>query len=405
MPELMEIQGGDIPHRAAAGVQEDSNPTPGSGNETKATTSEGGAPEFDSFASHLGAEAGVVPEAVLHAYQPPLVLGAEAAECLSATNKVELGRNESGEWRPVPISRLSGETHLNWVWEGFVADGLITDMYGLWKAGKTTLIAALLVKMAEGGELAGRPVRKGRVLVVTEEPGATWKRRAADMGIQDNVEIISRPFKMRASPSEWEKFTGYLQGISHGYDLIVFDALPNLWPVNQENEAGEVLRALAPLQGCSKKAAILLIRHPRKGDGAEATAGRGSGAVSGFVDIIVEFRRYRSDEKSDTRRVLSVFSREQTFECVVEWDGKTGYRCIGEKAEASQEDRVVVVLNILTEHPGSTTEEVLANWPPGPIPKPGRATVQEDLDKALELESVARTGEGVKGSPFRWSAK
>ena len=39
---------------------------------------------------------------------------------------------------------------INWVWEGFVAQGNLTLLTSQWKAGKTTLASALLARMKIG---------------------------------------------------------------------------------------------------------------------------------------------------------------------------------------------------------------------------------------------------------------
>lgn len=254
------------------------------------------------------------------------------------------------------------------------------------------------------GKRNGDPLRRFADYTA-EESSARWRRRAGEMGIGDHLYVIACPFKKRATWEEWEGFADHLLKLvsEHRYGLVVLDALPNLWPVFKENEAGEVLRALAPLQACAEAgAAVLLVRHSRKSDGTEATAGRGSGAVGGFVDVIVEFRRYRPEDDKDTRRVLSVFSREEPFEAVVQWDGGAQYTAIGDKADATQSDRMNVVFELLSEQPGATIIEVLEAWPQDGVPRPGRRTLLDDLEHALSKGQVTRSGDGVRGSPRRW---
>lgn len=307
-------------------------------------------------------------------------------------------------WHPVALGQVSEEAAVEWVWHGFIARGMSTDLYGLWKTGKSTLLGCLLREMAQGGELAGRPVARGLALVVSEEPAQKWARRCQELGLWEGAhDLIPRPFKKRATWEEWERFLDHLSALvrERGYSLVVLDALPNLWPVTDENDAGEVLRALRPLVGILEAGAgVLLVRHPRKSDGDEATAGRGSGAVSGFVDIIVEFRRYRPEDREDTRRVFSVYSREEPFEVVAEFDGAT-YTDLGSKAEVRRQDRLEAILSLLPpEPPGLTPEEVRQDWPEEP--RPGLTAIKGDLAHLLSAGQVARAGDGRKGSPFRF---
>jgi hypothetical protein len=118
-----------------------------------------------------------------------------------------------GSWLPVPISELDTDTTTatEWLWDGYVAKGHLTDFYALWKSGKTTLLAALLQRMEHGGELAGRTVRPGKALVVTEEPRGKWLERREALDLGDHVHIISRPFPKRPNHAEWHAFTSLHQ--------------------------------------------------------------------------------------------------------------------------------------------------------------------------------------------------
>jgi len=330
----------------------------------------------------------------------------ESAKSVPSSIETELGGTDIKAWQALPLGEAPEGEAVSWVWEGFLARGLTTDLYGLWKVGKSTLLGCLLREMATGGELAGRPVAQGRALIVTEESAAKWKRRAEKLGIPHGFhDIIARPFKKRATWEEWERLVSHLAHLvaERGYSLVVLDALPNLWPVVKENEAGEVLQALRPLVAVTEAgAAVLMVRHPRKSDGEEATAGRGSGAIDGFVDVIVEFRRYRPEEREDTRRVFSVYSREEPFELVADFDGTT-YIALGSKKDVRQEERFAALLSVLpSQPPGLTYGEVREAWPTEP--RPGLATIKADLARLLKEGRVAREGEGVSGRPFRWWA-
>src|SRR5437879_11374533 len=68
--------------------------------------------------------------------------------------------------------RLQAESQRTWLWPGYLAPGNVTLLTSQWKAGKTTLLSILLDRMKAGGTLAGRPVRPGRAVVVSEESPA-----------------------------------------------------------------------------------------------------------------------------------------------------------------------------------------------------------------------------------------
>lgn len=81
------------------------------------------------------------------------------------TSPTELLASET--WNTELTARPKAE--IDWVWPGYLAHGAVTLLTSQAKTGKTTLISALIAKMARGGELAGLTVRPARVAVVSEE--------------------------------------------------------------------------------------------------------------------------------------------------------------------------------------------------------------------------------------------
>src|SRR5437879_2901396 len=72
-------------------------------------------------------------------------------------------------------------------------------------------------------------------------------------------------------------------------DLLVIDGLANLSPMRSENETGEMLKTLQPLDALTARGmSVWISHHPSKGRARRGQAARGSGALSGFVDIILE---------------------------------------------------------------------------------------------------------------------
>src|SRR5439155_10202834 len=101
-------------------------------------------------------------------------------------------------WADKPISQLASlGRSLDWVWAGYLAPGAITSLTALWKSGKTTLLAHLLMALAPDTaptEFCGRTARKARALVVSEESETLWATRRDEPGISDHVSLICKPF-------------------------------------------------------------------------------------------------------------------------------------------------------------------------------------------------------------------
>ncbi|MCP3906012.1 MAG: AAA family ATPase [Planctomycetes bacterium] len=295
---------------------------------------------------------------------------------------------------------------MDWIHEGYLAVGSVTLLVGLWKAGKTTFLAHLLAA-TDGGGVVGPPVSMADVIVVTEEGDKLWAARRDEIGIRDNVRFITRPFKGRPRQREWERLVDRIAAeVRNGNTaLVVFDTWQSMSPSEDENDAAKMMAALTPLHRITEAgSAVLLIHHPRKGDGQEGTASRGTGALPGFVDIIVELRRFDRERPDDTRRVLRGLSRfdETPAEVVIELR-EDGYHTVGSKADASRRDRMETISAILADADDPVTVEgVREVWPEGGVPKPGKRTLAGDLATGHVDGRWGRDGKGARGSPFRY---
>lgn len=277
---------------------------------------------------------------------------------------------------------------------------------GLWKAGKTTLISYLLRSFGTGGDIAGI-IHPSKVLVVTEESKGLWARRRDEIGIGDNVSFVSRPFRGKPSMSQWLALVDFVATAVAGgrFQVVVLDPWQSLNPSRDENDAASTMAAVAPMQRITEAgAAVLLLHHPRKGDAAEGQAARGSGALAGFVDIIVELRRYCPENADDRRRKLQGLSRfdETPHEVVLDLRD-SGYVLLGTKADADQRDRFHVTQTLLRDSEGRlTVEEILQRWPEGGVPKPGKRTISTDLQAGVAARQWNKDGTGHKGDPYRY---
>lgn len=317
------------------------------------------------------------------------------------------GLPESNWGPPVPASQLGPGDAVEWIWDGYIARGYRTLLTGIWKAGKSTLLGHLLKGIGRGGDVGGA-IKQGRALLIAEESSGLWAKRRDQIGLTDSCEFLCLPFKGRPTFVEWRAFIKYVAGLVEDkkYDLVVFDTISILLPVVSENDAAEVNSALMPLHAITEAGAgLLLVHHPRKGDGTEGQASRGSGALPGWVDIILEFRRYDAQNNEDCRRTLKAFSRfdETPNEAVIELrDGQ--YRLVGSKSDARQGDRLEVLREIIGNNSaGMTAEEVHEAWPEsGTVPKPGIRTIRGDFAKGVTAGWFKSSGTGKRDDPLRY---
>ncbi|MGR3309279.1 MAG: bifunctional DNA primase/polymerase [Candidatus Brocadiales bacterium] len=315
--------------------------------------------------------------------------------------EVEVNRKEF--WKPVPCSQLSQNVQpIRWIWYGFVARGRITELMGFWKIGKTTLLLLFLRETAKGGDVAGGIVSQAKVLVISEEEQSEWAERVEEYGLADNVHVMCLPFKCKPSKNEWQEFLTHISSCVADYDLVIFDTLSSLWSVLNENDNAEVMQALMPLRRLTQQGvAVLLVHHSRKGDAQEGQASRGAGSLTGFVDILLEFRRF-DPARENNRRVIKGYSRrkETPKELVIELrDGR--YIALGTKTETTEAQRIDTILKMLASNDkGYTPDEIKESW--GGELSPSKSTLSRDLESLLDKGEISRTGGGKKNDPYRY---
>jgi hypothetical protein len=308
---------------------------------------------------------------------------------------------------PIVASKLQTDaTPLAWLWRGFIADKGITLFSALWKVGKTTLLAHLARNMGQGEMLCGFEVTPTNVLYLTEESEPRWAKRRDALGIGDNVHFLCRPFTTKPTNLKWHALLMHLQkqAAELDVDLIVFDTISAFWPVQNENDASEVQSALMPLWSLTERSAVLVVHHLKKGDGAEATGSRGSGALTGFVDTIIELRRHDAQDRHSRKRIITGYGRddETPAEIVIELDVEMNeYRDLGDRKTMKRNEVKQILFGMLpTEGPGMTFEEIKDSWPDEEVPT--KKTILDALHEGVDRGEWTCDGKGERGSPYRF---
>lgn len=294
-----------------------------------------------------------------------------------------------------------------WIWQGFLAPGAVTLLTSQWKSGKTTLAAVLLAKLKTGGQLAGLPVAPGKAIVISEEGPVHWQRRHQKLGFGDHIGWFCRPFPGKPRPDEWRAFIDHLAGLHarHPFSLLLIDPLAAFLPGRTENDATTMLDALMPLQTLTTRGpAVLIAHHPSKGETPPGQAARGSGALSGFVDILIEMRLFPHAKDDDRRRRLQAFSRfaETPRKWAIELtpDG-TDYVAVD--LPTQQEFAAVwpVLRGILALAVEKLPRAAIRRlWPTTPLPD--ETTLYRWLEEAVGQGLVCRDGRGRRNHPFRY---
>jgi hypothetical protein len=304
------------------------------------------------------------------------------------------------EQQPLPPSA--------WLWQGYLGPGKVTLLTSQWKSGKTTLVALLLARLQQGGQLAGLPVGPARAFVISEESAADWRPRFQHLGIHDHVDLLCRPFPLQPNREQWLALveTAALMHDRQGTVLVVIDSLAQFLPPHSENSAGALLECLTPLQRLTTAGmCVLLVHHPRKGKIVAGQAARGSGALPSFVDVIMEMGYYSRPDDLDRRRRLLAFSRhhETPRHLLLELqaDGRD-YLVLESGPEAALGENWETIAAVLaTAHTKLTRQEILDQWS-ADAPKPEATTLWRWLRRAVAHGQVRQEGTGRPHDPFRY---
>lgn len=309
----------------------------------------------------------------------------------------------------------TGDQGPNWLLPGYLARGSLTLLIGAAKGGKTTFLSVLLKRLEAGGALAGMQVRPGKALVITEESAAQWQLRHAKFNYGSNVGFLCRPFLGKPEPAEWLALIEYLLQYRsrEGLDLAVIDTLASFLPGRDESNAGLMMEALMPLQRLTSAGmGVLLSHHPRKQASLEGQWSRGSTALTGAVDILMEMHYMSRPSEADRRRKLLGFSRfDETPRCLVaELNAEgTDYARLEHIVEEDDEQlgdhwpvlQAVLAVGLLKE----TREEIMYRWPEDEV-KPSPSTLWRCLDRTVSLGLVLRDGDDrARTQPHRYWLK
>jgi putative DNA primase/helicase len=287
----------------------------------------------------------------------------------------------------------------NWLWDGYLSPGAITLLAGRPKVGKTTLLFPLIAALEQGKPFLDRPTFATRVLMLSEEREQTLaEKRQLYLKGADPLLLMRHEQGGRSWPELVEQARAYCA--EHEIGVLVVDTWDKWTGLrgDDESKAGAVIEALEPLMlAAGDGLAVLIVAHQRKAAGKHGEAVRGSNAITGGVDVIVELER-APDELGRRMRVLRAESRFTATpeELVGELTEDSGYVAQGELEEVRREAEGESIARLVEAAPGSTTDELAEASDIAP------ATMARKLKDALEDGYVARRGAGRRGDVYRW---
>lgn len=228
--------------------------------------------------------------------------------------------------------------------------GLKTILAGREKGGKSTLAMASCSAVSAGRDFLGVPTTAQRVLWLTEEalvlPYTRGKGMSADL---DNFIVVgmgSNPqAQLKRAVKRWKP------------GVVVIDTLFRFAGIEDENDAAGWLPTILLLDEITQAgAALLILAHAQKSSaGGEY---RGSSALGGFVDAILEMRK---PQAGDTVRQISGRGRLHFGKPfgVRLLDEKTGeYEMLTDVGVALQQGLEGKLMRMIEKEPGQTGNDL-----------------------------------------------
>lgn len=332
---------------------------------------------------------------------------------VSAHRTVGMGRKHSRPPEVIPelafytaaqVSAMTPEA-IDWAWRDYLAHGTIVEIVGPPKAGKTTFVFGLIRAYATGQPFLDRMTGGGPVLVLTEQGPTSLRAVLERTGVaeRDDIHVL---LHRDARGREWPDLvaTAVARCDDLGARLLVVDTLPAFAGLlgEAENNAGDALEAMEPLlHAATDGLAVLVNRHRRKNSGFGVTdiadEGRGSGAFSGSVDVILSLRRTAGAGRPTVRELVAASRFDETPEkLIVELlDGR--YVALGDDAAIETAEARSAVLERLDDAPSGLTLADLVD-----LTGKSRQTLQRVVNDLERTRDVERHGTGTRGHAFRW---
>lgn len=318
-------------------------------------------------------------------------LGLDELAPLASTPKVA---PELGHAQVIRLSDVRPEK-VRWLWPGRIPLGKLTVLDGRPKVGKSTLALDLAARVS-----TGRPMPDGAEL---DQPSAVVLLSAED-GLADTiaprliaagadlarvVTIASVPLRGQDGavvgsrppvlPDDLDELEAVVR--AEGAALVVIDVLMAYLSAGVKSYSDQdVRRALMPLAKMAERtgAAVLVLRHPRKGGGSALDAGGGSVGIVGAARSVLVAAVDPEDE-TEARRVLAVAggnlaapvtalgfalaTDEGSHVARISWTGATHHRpdqltfaAAADEDTADTHDAASILRSILDDGPRPVTE-------------------------------------------------
>ena len=185
----------------------------------------------------------------------------------------------------------------------------------------------------------GEPTTKTPVVYLTEQTESSFRKALERAGLLDRDDLIILYWRDTVGV-KWPDVVAAAgeEAARRGAKAMVIDTFHQFAGINDENDAGEALRAMRPIQQAAGEhdLAVFIVGHDRKSGGDVGVSARGSSAFVGAVDVVLSIRRPEGSSTENVR-VIHALSRfdETPSKLVIELvEGE--YRALGSVAAVAK---------------------------------------------------------------------
>jgi hypothetical protein len=323
-------------------------------------------------------------------------------ETLSAAYRDGVAAERKVRFHTAAELAADNSENVAWAARPWVALVGITLAIGKVKAaGKTTLFTHLVRSVLDGAPFMGMATAKGPVVYLSEQSKATFKVALQRAGLLHREDLLVITWT-EASRIPWPELVSLAirECKRIGAILLVVDTIGQFTGLegDAENNAGDALRAMKPLQHvAAERIGVLIGQHERKSGGDVEDSGRGSSAFAGAADIVINIRRLPGNGSPNLRalRALSRFD-DTPAELTIELTDDA-YTVRDSKAVASQQ----AVVSIQAVIPRFDSEAFTLNQL-CEVASVRRTIGQEVVQQLVQDKRLCRIGKGHKNDPYRY---
>ncbi len=181
---------------------------------------------------------------------------------------------------------------VEWIVPRFLPAGVLLELHGDPKAGKSTLLGFMAGAIVNGTEFLGCRGSRGKVVWFTEQGRQSFAPILQKVGLHEHADLFVL-YNHDVLNIPWaERVAGVVQVAKDvGARVVIVDTLSKLAGLRGENEnsSGAILEALDFLEPAKAAGiSVVVLHHDRKSGGDVINAGRGSNAIAGEADVIFQ---------------------------------------------------------------------------------------------------------------------